>query len=148
MECSGIFQINGTDFSAGIIQLERKAPKLDKYAKRTMDGDLQREVIGTYITHVLTFAEFDEHNPADEHGNIVNEYDRLYLELIRPVDFTTITLPSNKGSFTFAGYISEVKDSIIYVKGSERIFEGLSCEIIPKMPTWRAGNNAPSWGFS
>lgn len=138
MECSGVFQINGTDFSAGIIKLERKAPKLDKYAKRTMDGDLKREVIGTYITHTLTFAEFDD----------PQTYNTLYLELIRPVEYVTVTLPSNTGTFTFTGYISEVTDSIIYVKDYERIFEGLKCEIIPKMPTWKAGNNSPSWGFS
>jgi len=138
MECSGIFWIGNNDYSARIIKLERKAPKLDKYAKRTMDGDLKREVIGTYINHELTFAEFDD----------PDTYNKLYLDLIKPIDFVTITLPSNKGTYTFTGYISEVSDSILYVKNEERIFEGLKCEIIPKMPTWKAGNNAPSWGFS
>jgi hypothetical protein len=124
------FQINGKNFSAGVVKLERTAEKLDKYAERTIDGDLKRELIGTYINYRIGFGDFDD--PI--------KYDELYTELIRPVEFVTVKFPFNKGCYIFRGYIAEVKDTIIFVKGSKRTFEGPECSIVTKLPTWRARN--------
>ena len=141
------FKINGIDFSSLVVRIDRTADKLDKYAERTLDGDLKREVIGTYVNYKLSFGN----NVKDK-----NLYNSMFLQLIRPVDFVTIEMPKilNRGQNPndptipgniFQGYIAGVKDTIIYLSDSIQIYEGLECEIVTKKPTWRAGNSQPIW---
>lgn len=118
------------------MKIDRTADKLDKYAERTLDGDLKREVIGTYVNYKLTFGN----NLKDK-----NLYNQMFLELIRPIDFVTIEMPVQGDIYTFQGYMAGVKDSIIYLSENDQIYEGLECEIVTKSPTWRAGQNGPIW---
>jgi hypothetical protein len=132
------FKINGTDFSSLVVKIDRTADKLDKFAERTLDGDIKREIIGTYVNYKLTFG-----------NNMKNKdlYNQMFLELIRPVDFVTITMPVpvSNADYSFSGYIASVKDSVIYLSDKEQIYEGLECDIVTKKPTWRAGSNNPIW---
>jgi hypothetical protein len=130
------FKINNVDFSSLVVKIDRTADKLDKYAERTLDGNLQREVIGTYVNYKLSFGN----NVKDK-----NLYNSMFIELIRPVNFVSITLPVEGSNYTFDGYIASVKDTIIYLSDTQQIYEGLECDIVTKSPTWRAGNNAPIW---
>lgn len=132
------FKINGMDFSSLVVKIDRTADKLDKFAERTLDGDIKREIIGTYINYKLTFGN----NLKDK-----DLYNQMFIELIRPVDFVTITMPVpvSNTNYSFSGYIASVKDSIIYLSDKEQIYEGLECDIVTKKPTWRAGNNSPIW---
>lgn len=134
-------QIGATthDFSSMVVKIERSADKLDKYAQRTLDGDIKREVIGTYVNYKLSFGN----NIKDK-----NKYNEMFLDLINPVDFVTITLPANGTTYktySFDGYIANVKDSIIYLSEQEQIYEGLECDIVSKKPTWKSGNSNPIW---
>ena len=132
------FKINDQDFSSMVVKIDRTADKLDKYAERTLDGDLKREIIGTYVNYKLSF------------GNSVKDkalYNDMFKELIRPVDFVKIELPQPNGTvYEFQGYIASVKDTIIFLSEKEQIYEGLECDIVTKKPTWRAGSFSPIWG--
>ena len=50
---SGIITIDGIDYSIGVVKISRKANVFDKYAKRTVDGDLHREIIGVYYNYEI-----------------------------------------------------------------------------------------------
>lgn len=123
-----LLTIDGHNYKIMLIKLSRTASILDKYAKRTIDGILHREIIGTYINYNLTFAYNDK----------PERYDELWQKLIEPVNFHTIRLPKNIGyTIPFQAYISNVKDDIEYANpynNYERKFKGLSCDIVSRAP--------------
>ena len=49
----GMFKIDNVDFTAGLININRKLNILDKYVQRTINGDLKREIIGVYYNYNL-----------------------------------------------------------------------------------------------
>ena len=58
--------IDGEEYNATVETLTRKAEFLDKYAQRTEDGVLQREIIGVYFNYQLTFG----YAPPDEYQRL------------------------------------------------------------------------------
>ena len=124
----GVFKIDNIDFTAGLININRKVNILDRYAERTINGDLKREILGVYYNYSLTFSQFWD----------MNQYDKLFSKLTEPKEFHTIYLPKNNGYYEFQGYIAGVEDVIEFSKNeSERIITGLKCDIISKQPTFR-----------
>lgn len=122
--------IDGNKFDVMLIKIGRKASILDKYARRTADGDLRREVIGTYYNYSLTFAYNDE--PL--------RYKILWDKLTEPTEFHDIVIVDTVETMPFKGYIAEVSDEIIYASptdGYKRKFNSLSCELIAKLPNRR-----------
>lgn len=125
---SGVFKIDGEDFTAGLVNIKRKVSVLDKYAERTIDGDLKREIIGVYYNYSLTFSQFYD----------MDQYDKLFTKLSEPREFHTINLPKNTGFYEFKGYIAGVEDVIEFVRGeNQRIITGLKCDIVAKQPLLR-----------
>ena len=47
----GVFKIDNIDFTAGLININRKVNIMDKYAQRTINGDLKREIISSSFTN-------------------------------------------------------------------------------------------------
>lgn len=122
--------IDGNKFGVMLTKINRKANVLDKYARRTADGDLRREVIGTYYNYSLEFAYNDE----------PERYKILWDKLTEPTEFHDITIVDTVEMMTFKGYISDVSDEIIYANpnnGYERQFNSLSCELVAKLPNRR-----------
>ncbi|MDE7425380.1 MAG: hypothetical protein K2N51_17110 [Lachnospiraceae bacterium] len=123
-----LLTIDGETFEIYLIKLEREVSLLDKAAHRTLNGDLHREVIGTYVNYNLEFGYSDR----------PERYDRLWQKLSEPVAFHRIRLPKNVGyTSEFLAYIAQVKDNIEYANpddGYKRRFKGLSCSIVSKSP--------------
>lgn len=125
---SGIIKIDNVDFTVGLVKIKRKVKVLDKFAQRTIDGDLKREILGVYFLYNLEFAEFWD----------MEQYDRLFKKLTEPREFHKIQIISNTGiSAPFNGYVAGVEDVIEYANGNERRISGLKCELIAKEPTFR-----------
>ena len=130
MPTERLLRIDGQYFDVMIIKLSRTASILDKKANRTLDGDIYREIIGTYINYNIEFAYNDD----------PNKYIKLWNILIQPKEWHLIRLPDTVDSTEFKGYIASVKDNIIYANPNniyERKFVGLSCDIIAKTPNLR-----------
>ncbi len=131
MQQEGLLSIDGEKFGVMLIKLSRSASIYDKYARRTIDGNLQREIIGCYVNYELEFAYNDD--PI--------RYDKLWKKLIEPVPFHDIILPKNIGyTQSFKAYIAEVKDNIEYANPQniyERRFNGLSCSFVSKRPNYQ-----------
>lgn len=123
-----LISIDGEKFEVMLVKVSRKADILDKYARRTVSGDLQREIIGTYYNYSLEFAYND--NPR--------KYRLLWNKLTEPKEFHDMAIVDTIDIITFKGYISNVSDEVIYANpldGDERIFKSLKCDLIAKTPS-------------
>jgi hypothetical protein len=97
-----VIVIDGDTFNVPILQLTDTLNFLDKYAERTVDGNLRRELIGTFPKARLIFASPTTWEERAEFG-------RLTSKLREPVEFHTVTIPAEDGTtFTFIAYVSEV----------------------------------------
>lgn len=128
MRSSKVFSIDGETFDIGVVSLKREAPVLDKFAERTEDGDLNREIIGVYFNYTMTFPEMNIN---------MNEYARLYDKVTEPVEFHTVTVPGTIGSFTYQAYITGVTDELLRIDLDKNInyWGNLQIKFIAKTPS-------------
>lgn len=116
--------IDGITYNVPVISLKRKAEFLDKYAERTEDGVLHRELIGVYFNYQLQFGRGDD--PA--------EYARLWQKLSEPIEFHTVTVPDEDGDIIFSAYFSNVGDEVIKANGTRRFWKNLTVNFIAQSP--------------
>lgn len=121
---SSIITIDGTGYDVPIISMKRSAEFLYKYAERTVDGVLHSELIGVYYNYQLVFASESD----------TDAYHDLWLKLTEPQEFHSVTIPDEDGYTTFTAYFSNIKDTFVKVKGTERLMQGLSVNIIARSP--------------
>ena len=114
--------IDGVEYPVKIVQLQRSADILDKYAYRSEDGVLHREVIGTYYNYSL--------NIGTEHDRTT--YNTLFEVLSNPVASHMVTLPND--GITFEGYFSSIKDQVLLVDEDGTLYTGLSCKLTATRP--------------
>lgn len=119
--------IDGETFNVPIEgPIVRRFDFLDKYAERTEDGVLHRELIGVYKNYELKFGNPDD--PA--------EYDRLIEKLSEPEEFHTVVVPDSVtgGTFSFTAYFSNVRDELRYSSGSQNYWTALTVNFIAESP--------------
>ena len=120
-------KIDNIYFDIPMVSLKRNADVLDKYANRTEDGDLKREIIGVYYNFTLTVGVVE--NPA--------LYQSLWDKLTEPTEFHTVELPNINGVYRFTAYISSVSDEYMKVKSNSASFQGLTAKFTAKSPARR-----------
>lgn len=114
-------------YQVPILELKRKADILDKYAYRTEDGELHREVIGTYHNFSLKIGTVDD----------MELYNTLFDVLSAPVPSHQVELPNDHVSFR--GYFSSVQDEVKRVRQDGTIYKGLTCNLTAMVPRRRPG---------
>ncbi|NCB52288.1 MAG: hypothetical protein EOM54_10455 [Clostridia bacterium] len=121
-----MIEIDGTTYNVNVRTIKRKAPFLDKYAKRVDSGDLQRKLIGVYYNFELTFA----------YAGDADEYDALYDKLTEPVEYHTVKVPTSSGWLEYTAYFGEVDDEIVSYDAATGVakFKDLKVEFIAKEP--------------
>jgi len=98
--------IDSVSYDVPIISLDETCEFLDKFAERTADGVLHRELIGTY------------HNQRLEIGRPITAsekaaYPLFWAKLTEATEFHTVTVPDADGvPFTFVAYFSSVRRQI------------------------------------
>ena len=120
-------KIDNIYFDIPLVSLKRKADVLDKYANRTEDGDLKREIIGVYFNFELTVGTVNDSAL----------YQSLWNKLTEPTEFHTIELPDINGVYRFTGYISSVSDEYMKIKNNSASFQGLTAKFTAKAPARR-----------
>lgn len=120
-------KIDNIYFDIPMVSLKRNADVLDKYANRTEDGDLKREIIGVYYNFTLTVGVVE--NPA--------VYQSLWDKLTEPTEFHTVELPDINGVYRFTAYISSVSDEYMKIKSNSASFQGLTAKFTAKSPARR-----------
>ncbi len=120
--------IDGTTYNVPIIALDETCEFLDKYAERTEDGKLHRELIGCYKNQKIQFGA--PVSPAD-----VLEMANLWLKLTEPVEFHTVTVPDTDGiTFTFTAYFSSVSRSLRKWTNAKTFWKTMTVHFIAQSP--------------
>ncbi len=120
--------VDSITYDVNIKIVKRKAESLDKYAERSEDGTLHRELIGVYFNYDLECG-MSSHN--------VSDYAALYLKLTEPIEFHTITVPGAPSGYeTFDCYFANIRDEVAhYQRNGIDYFRNLSFSVITQNPT-------------
>lgn len=119
--------IDGETFAIPILSIKRKAEFLDKYAERTEDGVLHRELIGVYFNYELQFGRTHD----------VDEYAALWAKLTEVEEFHTVTVPDfdgTGGQYTFTAYFAGVSDEIRKETSDATFWKNLVVNFIAREP--------------
>lgn len=121
----GIY-IDGTFFDVPLVSIKRSGDFLDKYANRTEDGVLQRQLIGVYFNYTANFGTMD-----------TATHKQLWDKLSEPVAFHDVTLPDATGTYVFKAYVSSLSDEYLHVYNDHVTFQNLTCKFIAQAPARR-----------
>lgn len=113
-------------FDIPMVSLKRTADFLDKYAERTEDGELHRELIGVYYNYTLAVGTSTAFGDTD--------YDAFWNKMTEPVEFHNISIPTKSGYYTFVGYISSVSDEYAKILDNKAEFKGFTCRFTARAP--------------
>ena len=116
--------IDGIGYKIDVLSVKRTADFLDKYAERTENGDLERELIGVYFIYKLQFG------PGVDRA----EYARMWDKLTEPVEFHEVTVPDEDGDYTFTAYFSNVADELLRKVAEKNYWKNLTVNFIAKKP--------------
>ena len=116
--------IDGIGYKIDVLSVKRTADFLDKYAERTENGDLERELIGVYFNYKLQLGP----------GIDRTEYARLWDKLTEPVEFHEVTVPDEDGDYTFTAYFSNVADELLRTVAEKNYWKNLTVNFIAKKP--------------
>jgi len=116
--------IDSVAYNIPIISVVRRADFLDKYAERTEDGVLHRELIGVYFNYQIKFGQTTD----------TTTYAALWLKLTEPVEFHTVTVPCEDGNYTFTAYFSSVGDELRKTKDAVHFWRSLTVNFTAKSP--------------
>ena len=116
--------IDGVSFDIPVIGIVRRAEFLDKYAERTEDGVLHRELIGVYFNYQLQFGSITD----------TAEYAALWTKLTEPEEFHEVTVPDEDGDYTFTAYFSNVGDTLRKSKDAVNFWKSLTVNFIAMEP--------------
>lgn len=116
--------IDGIGYKIDVLSVKRTADFLDKYAERTENGDLERELIGVYFNYKLQFG------PGVDRA----EYARMWDKLTEPVEFHEVTVPDEDGDYTFTAYFSNVADELLRKVAEKNYWKNLTVNFIAKKP--------------
>lgn len=119
-----MIKIDGETFAVPVLELARSADFLDKFAKRTDDGGMQRELIGVYFNYQLQLGI----------AKNASEYQRLWDKLTEPVEFHTVVVPGTDGDYTFKAYFSNVKDKLLMKTKERNYWQDLTVNFTAQVP--------------
>jgi hypothetical protein len=115
--------IDGTSYDLPIVSLKAQADMLDKYAERTNDGVLHRELIGVYDNYEIEFA-------ASVRNSSV--YAELWWKLTDPVPWHTVSFPGILGERTIEGYFANTNHQVLKIKNGVSYWKGLTTSFVSR----------------
>ena len=115
-------RIDGNYYDVTLLSLKRRADILDKYANRTEDGELHREVIGTYYNYTMELR-----------SDTIDGYAKVFEVLSNPVPYHTIELPTDH--IQFDAYFSSIEDELVRLEGYNKpVWHKLTCRLTAVRP--------------
>lgn len=115
--------IDTIEYDIPIVSLSGQADMLDKYAERTQDGVLHRELIGVYDNYEIEFAA-SSHDPE--------VYSDLWFTLTEPTPWHTVKFPTILGSRDIVGYFANTRHSAFKQKDGKTYWKGLSTSFVSR----------------
>ena len=96
---------------------------MDKYANRTDDGDLKRELIGVYFN----YSDIKFEPQTDDN---YEEFERLWDKLTEPEEFHEIKI----ANFSFRAYFNNVSRVIYMYKDNKAYKKDMTVNFTAKKP--------------
>lgn len=126
-----IVQVDGIDYAVNFLSCDRTADFLDKYAERTNDGKLHRELIGVYFNYKLKIG-------SPRTTTELTAYQAFWDKITEATEFHSITVPDGvgTGTFTFVGYVANVGDSIRRKTETATFWTGMTVNFIAQKPRY------------
>lgn len=123
------FTLDGKEYRhLHVVSLKRSFAVLDgENAGRTMDGAMQRDIIGTYYNYSM------EIDPEDSDPD---EYDELYEAISAPVNSHEVTFPYGRKTLSFRAYVANGDDELFDASDGNR-WDNLSINFIAMKPQRR-----------
>ena len=127
-----VFTVDGVEYkNIHVLSVKRSFSVLDgENAGRTMDGAMQRDIIGTYYNYSL------EIDPVDSSPD---EYDSLYEVLSAPEDSHTVSFPYGRDVLTFNAYVSNGDDELWDAVNGVNRWNNLTINFVAMKPQRRPG---------
>jgi predicted ATP-grasp superfamily ATP-dependent carboligase len=116
--------IDSVTYDIPVLGIQRSADFLDKYAERTEDGVLHRELIGVYFNYKLQFGQ----------STNVTEYAALWNKLTEATEFHTVVVPDESGDYTFTAYFANVSDELRKTQNAKNFWKSLTVNFIAQEP--------------
>lgn len=116
--------IDGQQYNISVfIGIKETADFLDKYANRTDDGDLQRELIGVYFNYSDIKFEPQTDNNYDE-------FERLWNKLTEAEEFHTVKI----ANLEFRAYFNNVSRIIYDFRNNKAYKKDMTVNFTAKKP--------------
>lgn len=115
--------IDSIEYDIPIKSIQGKADMLDKYAERTMDGVLHRELIGVYDNYEIEFAATYK-NPE--------VYAALWEKLTEPVPWHTVVFPTIYGERAIVGYFANTNHGTSRQKNNVTYWKNLTTSFVSR----------------
>lgn len=123
---TSVFTIDGVNYNVKVMSIKRSAAVLDgENTQRMSDGDMFRDVIGTFYNYTVT---------VEAKNLTYAQYDLLYETLTAPVDFHNIVLPYGQSTISFQAYCTGAEDMLMGIEGNLKKWGVLSFTFIAKQP--------------
>lgn len=125
-----VFTVDGIEYKhIHVVSVKRSFSVLDgENAGRTMDGAMQRDIIGTYYNYSMEI---------DPDGSTPDEYNSLYEVLSAPQNSHSISFPYGNSVLTFDAYISNGEDELWDSVNGENRWDNLSINFVAMNPQRR-----------
>lgn len=126
-----VFKIDGIAYpKIHVVKLTRKFSVADgSLAGRNVQGDMIRDVIGTYYNYTLEL--WCNRLSSDE-------YDEFYEIISSPQDSHVLVVPYGQHTLTFDAYITSGEDEVKHMSETQGNFwQGISCNFIAMKPARR-----------
>ena len=116
--------IDGQQYNISVfIGIKETADFLDKYANRTDDGDLQRELIGVYFNYSDIKFEPQTDNNYDE-------FERLWNKLTEAEEFHTVKI----ANLEFRAYFNNISRVIYDFRNNKAYRKDMTVNFTAKKP--------------
>ena len=115
--------IDGITYDIPIASMKAAADMLDKYAERTTDGVLHRELIGVYDNYEIELASSVGKSKI---------YSDLWFKLTEPVPWHTVVFPTILGSREIEGYFANTTHEVLRQKDGVTYWRGLSTSFVSR----------------
>lgn len=118
--------VDGIHFKIPFVSIKRTADVEDKYAQRSEDRVLQREVAGVFYNYQMSVGSSKDFED--------NNYEEFWDLMTSPVAFHEISIPDKNGNYTFKCYVSSVSDEYESISESGAEFKGFTCKMTAERP--------------
>lgn len=119
-----ILTIDGTTYEVNIVSLVESSEFVDKYAERTQDWNLNRELAGIFYNYELSLGEIQDATIAQLLWDKLHEFTEYHI----------ITLPHGDGFQSFTAYVTGCQRPLKRRINDLNYWGGYTVKFISKAP--------------